>query len=43
MRDDDFEWDDAKARANIARHDLSFETARKVFSDPLALGWLDDR
>ena len=43
MRDDDFEWDDTKARANIARHDLSFETARKVFSDPLALDWLDDR
>lgn len=43
MQDDEFEWSDAKARANIARHDLSFETARKVFSDPLALDWLDDR
>lgn len=43
MRDDDFEWDDAKARANVARHDVSFETARKVFNDPFALDWLDDR
>ena len=43
MRDDDFEWDDAKARANIARHDVSFEMARRVFSDPFAVDWLDDR
>lgn len=43
MWDDDFEWDDVKARANIARHDLSFETARKVFLDPFALEWLDER
>lgn len=43
MRDVDFEWDDTKARANIARHDVSFETARKVFGDPFALDWLDDR
>ena len=43
MRNDDFEWDDAKARMNIARHDVSFETARKAFTDPLALDWMDDR
>lgn len=43
MQDDGFEWDDAKARANVARHDVSFEMARKVFNDPLALDWLDDR
>lgn len=43
MQDDVFEWDDAKARGNIARHDLSFETARKVFRDPFALEWMDDR
>lgn len=43
MRDDEFEWDDAKARINIARHDVSFEMARKVFRDPFALDWLDDR
>ena len=43
MQNDDFEWDDAKARANVARHDVSFEMARKVFNDPPALDWLDDR
>lgn len=43
MRDDDFEWDDAKARANIARHGISFEMARRVFSDPFAVDWFDDR
>lgn len=43
MQDDDFEWDDAKARRNIALHDVSFETARRAFGDPLALDWFDDR
>jgi len=43
MQDDGFEWDDAKARANIARHDVSFEAARNAFGDQFALDWLDDR
>jgi len=43
MRDDDFEWDDAKARANIARHGVSFEAARDVFDDLFSVGWMDDR
>lgn len=42
MRDDDFEWDDGKARANIARHGVTFEMAREAFEDPFALGWRDD-
>ena len=37
MRDDEFEWDDAKAAANLARHDVSFETARRAFDDPYAI------
>jgi uncharacterized DUF497 family protein len=32
-----FEWDDAKNRANLRKHDISFETARLVFDDPYAL------
>ena len=36
MRDDDFEWDDAKAAANLARHGVSFELAREVFNDRAA-------
>lgn len=32
-----FEWDEAKNRANLRKHGLDFESARVVFSDPLAL------
>lgn len=31
-----FEWDPAKAAANLEKHDVSFEEAASVFSDPLA-------
>ncbi len=37
-----FEWDPAKARANVARHGVSFEAARAVFADLHALELLDD-
>jgi uncharacterized DUF497 family protein len=30
----DFEWDDAKAAANLAKHAVSFEEASTVFADP---------
>jgi len=30
-----FEWDPDKARANLAKHGVSFELARRVWSDPL--------
>jgi len=43
MRGDKFEWDDRKAAANRARHGIGFETARKVFKDPLAVDDPDDR
>ena len=42
MRDEHFEWDDDKARANFAKHRVSFEEARAVFRDPHALLDLDD-
>jgi uncharacterized protein len=29
-----FEWDDAKAKANLRKHGVSFELARSVFRDP---------
>jgi len=29
-----FEWDEGKDRANIVRHGVGFDEARKVFSDP---------
>jgi uncharacterized DUF497 family protein len=31
-----FEWDPAKAAANIEKHGVSFEEAVSVFQDPLA-------
>ena len=30
----DFEWDDAKAEANLTKHGVSFEIAVAVFADP---------
>ena len=30
-----FEWGDEKDRRNLAKHKVSFETARLVFDDPL--------
>ncbi len=32
-----FEWDDAKAVSNLAKHRVSFVAACQVFNDPLAL------
>ncbi|HEY2406930.1 MAG TPA: BrnT family toxin [Polyangiaceae bacterium] len=37
----DFEWDDDKARSNIAKHGVSFEEAATVFLDPNFLA-IDD-
>ncbi|MBO1112116.1 BrnT family toxin [Bordetella petrii] len=36
-----FEWDAAKAGANLRKHGVSFEVAMRVFADPLALTGLD--
>jgi uncharacterized protein len=33
----DFEWDDAKAAANVAKHRVTFEEASTVFDDPDAV------
>jgi uncharacterized DUF497 family protein len=43
MNADDFEWDDAKAAVNLARHGVSFEQARDAFDDPFAIDFVDDR
>ena len=37
MRDDHFEWGDAKAASNLADHKISFEEARLAFDDPFAI------
>jgi uncharacterized protein len=36
-----FEWDDAKAHANKAKHEVSFELMRGVFEDPMHLSVQD--
>ncbi len=38
-----FEWDDAKAQANLRAHGVGFDLAKKVFNDPFAIERLDDR
>ena len=37
----EFDWDDAKARRNFAKHRVSFHEAASVFGDPLALTFED--
>ena len=36
-----FEWDEAKADANLANHGVSFEEAKTVFDDPLYIDFYD--
>lgn len=43
MIDDTFEWDDAKAAANWAKHGVSFVAATRVFDDLFAVERSDDR
>ncbi|NOT85203.1 MAG: BrnT family toxin [Methylococcaceae bacterium] len=36
-----FEWDIAKAEANLLKHGITFEEAATVFGDPLAITFDD--
>lgn len=36
-----FEWDEEKNRKNLAKHKVSFETAKLVFEDPRAVSLLE--
>jgi hypothetical protein len=38
-----FEWDPRKARENRAKHLVDFIDAQRVFDDPFAIDWLDER
>jgi len=42
MSDDDFEWDEAKAAENYAKHGVSLGNARRVFKDTFAVDAIDD-
>ena len=41
QREFQFEWDEAKARINLTKHDVTFELARTVFDDPRILTLAD--
>ena len=36
-----FEWNESKAAANLAKHQVSFEEAQTVFEDPLYVDFYD--
>jgi hypothetical protein len=42
MRDDTFEWDDAKAASNLRKHGVSFDQAREAFYDTRGIDEADD-
>ena len=37
-----FEWDEAKAAANIKKHHVTFEEARSIFFDEFGIQFYDD-
>jgi uncharacterized DUF497 family protein len=39
----EFEWNNAKAEANLRAHGVSFDLAKTVFKDPFAIERIDDR
>lgn len=42
MQSDDFEWDDAKAASNEAKHGVTFGMASDAFDDPNGFDWYDE-
>ena len=38
----DFEWEPAKAKANVRKHGVSFEEALSIFYDEFAVQFFDD-
>ncbi len=38
----EFEWDDSKAAINLNKHGISFEEAKTVFANPLAVIFNDE-
>jgi uncharacterized DUF497 family protein len=37
-----FEWNPAKARSNLQKHQVDFEEASTIFDDPLFITFLDE-
>lgn len=42
QNDVQFEWDDAKEKTNIKKHNISFKTAAKVFNDQNRIEFYDE-
>jgi uncharacterized protein len=38
----EFEWNPSKAQANLKKHDVSFEEAKSIFYDELAIQFYDN-
>ena len=38
----EFEWDEAKAAANIKKHQVSFDEAKSIFFDEFGVQFFDD-
>jgi uncharacterized protein len=38
-----FEWDEAKAKENLQKHQVDFAEAKTVFNDPFLLTFLDKK
>jgi putative transcriptional regulator len=43
MENVEYEWDEAKAAANFAKHGISFTAAARALEDPQKIDFLDDR
>ena len=39
----EFDWDPAKARRNLQKHEVSFERAARIFLDPFAISLFDEK
>ena len=38
-----FEWDEAKGQANVRKHGIDFETAKRIFDGPVGPGSISAR
>ena len=36
-----FDWDESKAQANLAKHGITFDEAKSVFTDPFYVDFYD--
>jgi uncharacterized DUF497 family protein len=39
----EYEWNEANAAGNVAKHGIAFSAAARALDDPRRIEWLDDR